>query len=71
MLTALVMMLVLLASPAALADKEEMVQIPSGSYLMGSPVDESWRSEDENQHSVTLSGFLMGAHEVTQGNMRR
>lgn len=66
MLAVLAMALALLASPAALAEAGEMVPIPDGSCLMGSPADEPWRSVDEVQHSVTLGGFLMGAHEVTQ-----
>ena len=45
----------------------EMVQIPSGTFTMGSPPDEPGRIDDEIQHTVTLStGFWMGKYEVTQ-----
>lgn len=33
---------------------------------MGSPKDEAWRSEDETQHTVTVSDFYMSAYELTQ-----
>ena len=45
-----------------------MVWIPSGTFLMGSPESEAQRSTNEFQHPVTLSqGFWMGKYEVTQG----
>ena len=44
----------------------EMVFIPAGSFTMGSPESEIRRDNDEKQHSVTLSAFWMGQHEVTQ-----
>jgi formylglycine-generating enzyme required for sulfatase activity len=45
----------------------EMVQIPSGSFLMGSPEDESQRHGSENpQHLVTIAPFFMGRCPVTQ-----
>lgn len=40
--------------------------IPGGTFLMGSPETEGWRSEDEIQHLVTVSDFYMASHEVTQ-----
>ena len=41
--------------------------ITPGSFLMGSPLDEANRSEDETQHRVSLSqGFWLGVHPVTQ-----
>lgn len=40
--------------------------IPGGTFQMGSPDSESWRSEDEAQHTVTVSDFYMGQYEVTQ-----
>jgi formylglycine-generating enzyme required for sulfatase activity len=41
--------------------------IPAGTFVMGSPADESGRSEDETQHKVVLTkGFLMAATPVTQ-----
>lgn len=33
---------------------------------MGSPETESWRSDDETQHTVTVSDFYMSQYEITQ-----
>ena len=45
----------------------DMVLVPAGSFMMGSPEDESDRSESEGpQHEVFLSSFLMGRYPVTQ-----
>lgn len=33
---------------------------------MGSPDTENWRSDDEAQHTVTVSDFYMVPYEVTQ-----
>jgi formylglycine-generating enzyme required for sulfatase activity len=45
----------------------EMLQIPGGSFLMGSPEDEPERSSHESpQHTVTISPFYMGKYPVTQ-----
>lgn len=45
----------------------EMVAIPSGKFLMGSPKSEHDRSEDENpQHPVTVQSFFMGKYPVTE-----
>ena len=33
---------------------------------MGSPEDEAWRSQDETQHTVTVSDFYMSIYELTQ-----
>ena len=52
-----------------LADGVEltMVQIPAGSFLMGSPSEEPGRSDDEGpQHRVQLQGFFMGQTPITQ-----
>jgi len=44
----------------------EMVPIPGGTFLMGSPKDEKGRDKDEGpQHPVTIHPFWMGNHEVT------
>ena len=44
-----------------------MILVQSGSFLMGSPVDEPGRHDDECQHLVTLTrGFWIGATEVSQ-----
>jgi formylglycine-generating enzyme required for sulfatase activity len=45
----------------------EMVEIPGGKFMMGSPETEAKRDSDENpQHQVTVPGFSMGKYEVTQ-----
>ena len=45
----------------------EMVLIPSGKFMMGSPVSEKGHRKDETQHEVTLTKpFYMGKYEVTQ-----
>jgi formylglycine-generating enzyme required for sulfatase activity len=44
----------------------EMVSIPAGTFIMGSPSTEPGRFHDETQHSVTLSSFSMGKYQVTQ-----
>ena len=49
----------------------EMVQIPAGTFLMGSPDDEKGRYDREGpQHQVTVSTFLMGKFAVTQAQWR-
>ncbi len=49
----------------------EMVSIPSGSFLMGSPQDEPERNDYEDpQHQVRLAAFLMGRYPVTQAQWR-
>jgi formylglycine-generating enzyme required for sulfatase activity len=49
--------------------KLEMVLIPAGKFMMGSPESEKGRSKFfETQHEVTLTKpFYMGKYEVTQG----
>ena len=47
----------------------EMVQIPGGSFMMGSPELEKGRSKDGSespQHQVNVPGFYMGKYVVTQ-----
>ena len=47
--------------------KLEMVLIPAGKFVMGSPKKEKGRDDDETQHEVTLTkSFYMGKYEVTQ-----
>lgn len=44
------------------------VWIPPGKFMMGSPVDEPMRDNDEVIHEVYIApGFWMSDHEVTQG----
>jgi len=45
----------------------EMVSIPGGTFLMGSPENEEGRSSDESpQHRVTVKPFFMGKFTITQ-----
>ncbi len=47
--------------------KLEMVLIPAGKFIMGSPKNEKNRYGNEVQHGVTISKpFYMGKYEVTQ-----
>ncbi len=44
----------------------EIVVIPAGSFMMGSPAGEKGRSDDERQHRVPIKqAFAMGKYEVT------
>jgi formylglycine-generating enzyme required for sulfatase activity len=58
----------------ALADRVlplRMMQIPAGTFLMGSPENELERQESEGpQHEVTLSQFFMGKYPITQAQWR-
>ena len=45
---------------------DRFVYISGGTYDMGSPDSENWRSADETLHTVTVSNFYMSAYEVTQ-----
>ena len=52
--------------------KLEMVLIPSGKFMMGSPASEKDRLENEKQHEVTITKpFYMGKYEVTQEQWER
>ena len=49
----------------------ELIEIPAGKFMMGSPVDEEDRADNEEQVDVTLTKpFLLGKTEVTQGQWR-
>ncbi len=49
----------------------EMVVIPGGSFVMGSPDGESKRASNEGpQHRVNVKRFALGRYEVTQGQWR-
>jgi len=43
----------------------EWVNIPAGTFTMGSPKNEADRQDDENQHQVTLSAFKMSKFQIT------
>src|SRR5436305_11852644 len=46
--------------------KFDMIAIPGGTFLMGSPTSEKGRQADEGpQHPVTVKPFWMGKLEVT------
>jgi formylglycine-generating enzyme required for sulfatase activity len=50
----------------------KLALIPKGSFLMGAPPDEVGSSDNESQHSVTISeDFYLGIHEVTQGEYEK
>ena len=55
------------------ADCPEMVVVPSGSFMMGSPPSEEGRDDDEGPvHRVSiLSAFAVGVYEVTRGEFGR
>ncbi len=49
----------------------EMVAIPGGKFLMGSPSTEAQRYDNESpQHEVTVPPFFMGKYHVTQAQWR-
>ena len=52
------------------APNSDFVLIKAGSFTMGSPESEDWRSNDEAQHRVTLASFYMAKFEVTQKEWR-
>ncbi|QQS52452.1 MAG: formylglycine-generating enzyme family protein [Bacteroidota bacterium] len=41
------------------------VNIPAGTFIMGSPASEVKQKDDETQHQVTLSTFRMSKYEIT------
>ena len=43
----------------------EWVDIPAGTFIMGSPTNEVERNSDETQHQVILSAFKISKYEVT------
>jgi formylglycine-generating enzyme required for sulfatase activity/uncharacterized caspase-like protein len=50
----------------------EMVQIPGGSFMMGSPASEKGRTQDESpQHQVNVPAFSMGKYVVTQAQYQQ
>jgi formylglycine-generating enzyme len=50
----------------------EMLWVEPGTFEMGSPLSETDRDSDENQHQVTLTkGFFLGKFELTQKQYER
>ena len=47
------------------ASSIQTVLIPAGMFIMGSPLSELYRGEDETQYPVTLSAFRMSKYEIT------
>ena len=43
----------------------EFVDIPGGTFIMGSPLTEAGRAEDEIPHEVTISAFKMSKYCIT------
>lgn len=52
------------------APGKDFLLIKGGTFTMGSPESEDWRSNDETQHRVTLASFYMAKFEVTQKEWR-
>jgi len=44
------------------------VRIEGGTFIMGSPANETGRSDNEIQHRVTVSSFYMSRYEVAQAD---
>jgi formylglycine-generating enzyme required for sulfatase activity len=47
------------------------VKLPGGTFVMGSPTDETERRWDELRHEVPLSPFLIAKHELKQAQWTR
>jgi formylglycine-generating enzyme required for sulfatase activity len=45
----------------------EMVGLPSGQFVIGSPKNEKGRFDDEDQKTVTVHAFAIGKYPVTRG----
>ena len=65
-LALLASLLLALSYAPALGEEAALVSLPAGSFSMGSPEDEPWRSADETLHTVTVSAFSISPYEVTQ-----
>lgn len=54
-------------SSAVRTDIEDgFILISGGTFEMGSPDGEAWRSDDETLHTVTVSDFYISPYELTQ-----
>ena len=52
--------------------KLELVLIPAGKFMMGSPAGEKGRLDEETQHEATISRpFYLGRYDVTQEQYER
>lgn len=54
----------------AISVSDEFVLIKGGTFQMGSPETEAWRSADETLHTVTVSDFYMSKYELTQAEYK-
>lgn len=54
------------SATAQVAAPADFVLIQGGTFQMGSPESEDWRSNDETLHRVTVAPFYLARHEVTQ-----
>ncbi len=61
----LLVVMVMMFANAAFAD-DDFVHVSGGKFLMGSPENENWRSDDETQHEVSVGDFFISRYEVTQ-----
>lgn len=50
--------------------EDNFILIKGGTFKMGSPESENWRSDDELQHEVTVSDFYISCYEVTQAEYK-
>ena len=48
----------------------DMILVPGGTFIMGSPENELDRNNNETQHQVTVFTFFMGRYPVTQAQWR-
>lgn len=56
------------AKPGQAADIEDgFILIAGGTFRMGSPDTENWRSDDETQHTVTVSDCKAGSGRTDGG----
>ena len=53
------------------APGSNFVLIKDGSFTIGNPESEDWRSNDETKHRVTIASFYMAKFEVTQKELRK
>ncbi len=47
------------------------IEVPAGSFLMGTGEDEEGQGDERPRHEVTVSAFRLQRHEVTNGEYRR
>ena len=54
------------ATKNAPAVDDGLTLVHGGTFTMGSPTDEPWRSDDEVQHEVAVSDFYLAPTEVSE-----